>query len=58
MATNLYALDVGDRTIYLHADSFDHAGNILLDAVDVILDGGKESLREMVSVTPDKLVPQ
>lgn len=50
----MYALDVGNRTIYVHADSFEHAGRILLEAVDVIL-GGMEEIREIVAVTPEQL---
>jgi hypothetical protein len=51
----LYSLTVGDRTIYLHADSFKHAEEILFDAVEVILTGGTENLGEMVAVTPDRI---
>jgi hypothetical protein len=50
----LYALDINDRTIYLHADSFAQAKAICLDAIDVIL-SGMDDMREMVSVTPDQL---
>lgn len=55
MDAKLYSLPVGDRTIYLYADSFKHAEDILFDAVDVILTGGTENLGEMVAVTPDRL---
>lgn len=50
----LYALDIDDRTIYLHADSFAHAKEIFIDSIDVIL-SGMDDMREMVSVTPDQL---